>query len=52
MLEESVNNVNFELLDGLDNYTSRIWQDEKLVREAFLEKLNAGTAESEALPVK
>lgn len=52
MLEKSVNNVNFELLDGLDNYTSRIWQDEKLVREAFLEKLNAGTAESEALPVK
>ena len=41
MLEKSVNNVNFELLDGLDSYTTRIWQDEKLVREMFLKKLSA-----------
>ncbi len=42
LLEKSVNNVNFEILDDLDNYINRLWQNEKLVREALVKKLAAG----------
>lgn len=41
LLEKSVNNVNFEILDDLDNYINRLWQNEKLVREALVKKLTA-----------